>query len=98
MDDGHDRSRRRKPDQCEPTPVEEGLELTEVETEPDEAPSAAKPRMSRRNGAVHPQRRLNRPRPASFSRASEGRYLTPGDHRKASAAPQSPVARVSVPW
>src|ERR671912_1084856 len=38
VDDGHDRRRRRGPDQREPATVEEGLELTEVDTEPDQGP------------------------------------------------------------
>ena len=55
VDDGHDRSRRRKPDQREPAPVEEGLELTEVETEPDEAPGGEANDVEK-EWAVHPQR------------------------------------------
>src|ERR671912_2372298 len=36
VDEGHDRRRRRDPDQREPATVEEGLELTQIETEPDQ--------------------------------------------------------------
>jgi hypothetical protein len=101
MDDRHDRRHRRQPDQREPSSVEERLELAEVEEEPDQAPQAAMERTSSRSGAVHPQRRLNRPLSGSLSLwclASDRRYLSPGDHKKASAAPHSnPVARVSVP-
>src|SRR5215212_1198889 len=41
VDDGHDRRRRRESYQREPAHVEEGLELTEVEAEPDKAPQCS---------------------------------------------------------
>jgi hypothetical protein len=56
--------------------------------------------VSRSNGTAGHHRRLNRlgPMLRKMAHLPAGRLLSPGDHKKVSAAPHSnPVARVSVP-
>jgi hypothetical protein len=65
VDDGHDRRRRSEPDQRESTHVEEGLELTKMETEPDKAPQCAE--------AKNVEKKWGRPPPAAPETSPTGK-------------------------
>ena len=103
VDDRHDRRHRRQPDQREPSPVEERLELAEVEEEPDQAPQG--------DDGEHVQKERGRPSPAppEPSPVSQPEPLMPGlgrtillprrpqeGERRSAQQPRSPRVRAKV--